>query len=106
MLPVLPLRNMMLFPGVVAPVSVGRPASLKLISQAAKNGGLMAVVCQKEAEVEFPGLDDLYPIGVVAKAVRVLELPDGTTTVILQRYGRVELNSITRAKPCLKPART
>ena len=101
-LPVLPLRNMMLFPGVVAPVSVGRPASLKLVSQVAKSGGLMAVVCQKDAEVEFPGLDDLYNVGVVAKAVRVLELPDGTTTVILQSYGRVALNALTRTKPYLR----
>lgn len=101
-LPVLPLRNMTLFPGVVAPVSVGRASSLKLISQASKSGGLLAVVCQRDAETESPGKKDLYPVGVVAKVMRVLELPDNTTTVILQSYGRVELGDITRNRPYLR----
>lgn len=101
-LPVLPLRNMMLFPGVVAPVSVGRASSLKLVSQVSKSGGLLAVVCQRDADTESPGLKDLYPVGVVAKVMRVLELPDNTTTVILQSYGRVGLGPTTRTRPYMR----
>jgi len=101
-LPVLPLRNMTLFPGVVAPVSVGRASSLKLVSQAAKHNGLLAVVCQKDADTEAPVLKDLYPIGVVAKVMRVLELPDNTTTIILQSYGRVALGKVTRTRPYMR----
>jgi len=101
-LPVLPLRNMILFPGVVAPVSVGRSSSLKLILQASKKESLIAVACQKEADTESPGKKDLYPIGVVAKVIRVLELPDNSTTVILQSYGRVRLEGITRTRPYLR----
>jgi ATP-dependent Lon protease len=82
-LPILPLRNMMLFPGVVAPVSVGRESSLKLVAHAAKTNCLIGVVCQRDADVENPQAADLYPTGVLAKVMRVLELPDGTTTVIL-----------------------
>ncbi|MBO5134792.1 MAG: endopeptidase La [Bacteroidaceae bacterium] len=103
-LPILPLRNMMLFPGVVAPISVGRESSLKLIAQASKNGGLIGVVCQRDAEVEYPVEKDLYPVGVLAKVMRVLELPDNTTTVILQGFGRFELGEISRMRPYLRAA--
>ena len=103
-LPILPLRNMMLFPGVVAPISVGRESSLKLIAQASKTNGLIGVVCQRDAEVEYPVEKDLYPIGVLAKVMRVLELPDNTTTVILQGFGRFELGAISRMRPYLRAA--
>ena len=103
-LPILPLRNMMLFPGVVAPISVGRESSLKLIAQASKTNGLIGVVCQCDAEVEYPVQKDLYPIGVLAKVMRVLELPDSTTTVILQGFGRFELGEISRVRPYLRAA--
>ena len=101
-LPILPLRNMMLFPGVVSPISVGRESSLKLVAQATKREGLVGVVCQRDAEVENPGREDLYPVGVVARVMRVFELPDGTTTVIVQGFCRFALGEITRSKPYLR----
>lgn len=90
-LPVLPLRNMVLFPGVVLPVAIGRKSSLRLIDHAYKKGKTIGAVCQLRPEVERPGLEDLYPIGVVAKIVRVFEMPDQTTTVILQGMQRFQL---------------
>lgn len=101
-LPVLPLRNMMLFPGVVAPVSVGRESSRKLVQQAVKSGSLIAVTTQLDSTVETPTAKDLYPIGVVAKVMRVIELPDGVLTVILQSYSRFRLGEMTRMKPYMR----
>ena len=101
-LPVLPLRNMMLFPGVVAPVSVGRESSRKLVQQAVKSGSLIAVTTQLDSTVEMPTAKDLYPIGVVAKVMRVIELPDGVLTVILQSYSRFRLGEVTRMKPYMR----
>lgn len=101
-LPVLPLRNMMLFPGVVAPVSVGRESSRKLVQQAVKSGSLIAVTTQLDSTVETPTAKDLYSIGVVAKVMRVIELPDGVLTVILQSYSRFRLGEVTRMKPYMR----
>lgn len=101
-LPVLPLRNMMLFPGVVAPVSVGRESSRKLVQQAVKSGSLIAVTTQLDSTVETPTAKDLYPIGVIAKVMRVIELPDGVLTVILQSYSRFRLGEVTRMKPYMR----
>lgn len=101
-LPVLPLRNMMLFPGVVAPVSVGRESSRKLVQQAVKSGSLIAVTTQLDSTVEMPTAKDLYPIGVVAKVMRVIELPDGVLTVILQSYSRFRFGEVTRMKPYMR----
>jgi len=98
-LPVLPLRNMVLFPGVILPVAIGRKSSLKLIHDADKKNKYIAVVCQKSAETENPSLEDLHTIGTIAKIVRVLEMPDQTTTVILQGLKRLELTSITETFP-------
>ena len=76
-LPILPLRNMVLFPGVFMPVSVGRKASMKLVREAEKKGAYIGVVCQKDMNTEDPKIEDLYATGVVADIVRVLEMPDG-----------------------------
>ncbi len=100
-LPVLPLRNMVLFPGVVLPISVGRKSSLKLVNDAYKNSAYIAVVCQKAAETENPEFEDLHTIGAIAKIVRVLEMPDQSTTVILQGIKRFELESLTETFPYL-----
>lgn len=101
-LPVLALRNMVLFPGVVLPISVGRRSSLKLVHAAYKNSAYIAVVCQKVAETENPEMNDLHTIGTVAKIVRILEMPDQSTTVILQGIKRAELLSISETTPYLK----
>lgn len=101
-IPILPLRNMVLFPGVAMPVIVGRPKSMRLIKEAVHKKALIGVVCQKEMNTEDPGFEDLYNIGVVADIVRVLEMPDGTTTVILQGKKRFALESLKETEPYLK----
>ena len=101
-LPVLPLRNMVLFPGVFMPVSVGRKSSLRLVREAEKNGMYIAVVCQKSADTEDPTLEDLHTIGTASKIVRILEMPDQTTTIILQGSKRVEVQEIVSTTPYLK----
>lgn len=100
--PILPLRNMVLFPGVAMPVIVGRPKSMRLIKDAIHKKELIGVVCQKEMDTEDPGSDDLYTTGVIADVVRVLEMPDGTTTVILQGKKRFQLDALTETEPYLK----
>ncbi|KAA6324998.1 Lon protease 1, partial [termite gut metagenome] len=98
-LPILPLRNMVLFPGVFVPVSVGRKSSLRLVREAEKKDMLVAVVCQKSAQVEDPTYEDLHPVGTIGKIVRILDMPDNTTTVIVQGMKRVELKEITDIHP-------
>lgn len=100
--PILPLRNMVLFPGVLLPVSVGRSSSLKLIQEANKEQKQLAVVCQKQSETENPTLKDIHTTGSIAKIVRVIEMPDNTVTVILQGLRRVEVEEIVEDTPYLK----
>lgn len=101
-IPLLPLRNMVLFPGVAMPVMVGRPKSLRLIKEAVQKKKLIAVVCQKEKDTEEPEQEDLFNIGVIAEVIRILEMPDGTTTAILQGKRRFLLNEVTATEPYLK----
>ena len=101
-LPVLPLRNMVLFPGVFLPITVGRKSSLKLIRDADKKHKDIAVVCQRSAHTEDPKLEDLHNIGTVGRIVRILEMPDQTTTVILQGMKRLNLINIIETHPYLK----
>lgn len=100
-IPILPLRNMVLFPGVAMPVMVGRPKSMRLIKEAVHKKSFIGVVCQKDMETEDPGFDDLYTTGVVADIVRVLEMPDGSTTVILQGKKRFRLDGLSDTEPYL-----
>ena len=100
-IPILPLRNMVLFPGVALPVIIGRPKSMRLIKEAVHKKSLIGAVCQKEMGTEDPILEDLYTTGVIADIVRVLEMPDGSTTVILQGKKRFELNELTETDPYL-----
>lgn len=100
-IPILPLRNMVLFPGVALPVIIGRPKSMRLIKEAVHKKSLIGVVCQKEMDTEDPVLEDLYTTGVIADIVRGLEMPDGSTTVILQGKKRFELNELTETDPYL-----
>ena len=101
-LPILPLRNMILFPSTVLPVSVGRESSLQLIEAVEKNRGCMGVFCQKIPSTEKPKLNDLHEIGTVAKIIKVFNLPDGSTTVILQGFQRIRLKEILRSSPYIK----
>ena len=98
-LPILPLRNMLLFPGTVLPVSVGRESSLRLIRTIEKKKGCMGVFCQKDPSIEKPTFNELHDIGTVAKIIRVFEMPDKSTTVILQGYQRIKLKDIKRLTP-------
>jgi ATP-dependent Lon protease len=100
-LPILPLRNMVLFPGVAVPVIAGRFKSMRLIRNAVQKKTFIGVSCQKESAIDEPGIDDLYGVGAIAEIMRVLEMPDGTTTVILQGKKRFLLKSITETEPFL-----
>lgn len=100
-LPILPLRNMVLFPGVVMPIAVGRKSSLKLIKSAEKSKANIGVVCQINPDTENPQFNELYEVGTVAKIIRVLELPDQSITVILQGLCRFTLNEIVNENPYL-----
>lgn len=101
-IPILALRNMVLFPGITMPIAVGRAKSMELIKAAQQNKLTIGVVCQKNGETEDPGFDDLYKTGVVAEIVKILELPDNTTNVILQGKSRFNLESITTNTPYLR----
>ncbi len=100
--PILALRNMVLFPDVAIPIAVGRQKSLKLIDYAQKGKMPIGVICQKDSDVDDPGENDLYPIGVVAEIIKVLEFPDNTTNVILQGKYPFQLEHITSLSPYLK----
>lgn len=100
-LPILPLRNMVLFPGVVIPITAGRDKSIKLINDANASGKIIGVVAQKDETVEEPSADDIHTIGTVARILRVLKMPDGNTTVILQGKKRFEIDKITDEQPYL-----
>lgn len=95
-LPILPLRNMVLFPTAVLPVGIGRPSSFAVVKNATedmKNDGLIAVFCQKDPEVDEPGYEDLYKYGVVAKVVKIFEMPNNKTTAVIQGMQRIKLLS-------------
>ena len=98
-LPVLPLRNMVLFPGVVVPINVGRKSSLRLVRDAYKKGEYFAVTCQMNPDEDMPAYDKLYTTGTVAKVLRIIELPDHSTTVIVQGYSRVKLLELVQERP-------
>jgi len=101
-LPILPLRNMVIYPGVLLPVSVARSKSLKLVRAAHQNDGLIGVCTQIDKKLEDPTIDQLYPMGTVAHVVRILEMPDNTTTVILEGKRRFRLGELDAVKPYLK----
>ena len=100
-LPILPLRNTVLFPGVVIPITAGRDKSIKLINAANKGDKIIGVVAQKDEAVEDPGLDDINPTGVVARILKVLKMPDGNTTVIIQGKKRFKITEVLTTDPFL-----
>ena len=101
-MPILALRNMVLFPGITLPVAVGRSKSLSLIQEAQKNKSRIGVVCQVNGKTEDPGFDDLYHYGVIADIIKIFELPDNTTNVLLQGRSCFKLKSIVTQEPYLK----
>lgn len=101
-LPILPLRNTVLFPGVVIPITVGRDKSIKLIKEAYKGNKTLGVVSQKNDEVEDPDEHDLNKVGTIAYILKMLRMPDGNTTVIIQGKKRINVTEITQKEPYLR----
>ena len=100
--PILPVRNLVLFPGVVSPILIGRDSSKIVIQKAEKKGELIGVVCQRDPEVDVPLQEDLYKTGVFAKVMKLLTLPNGNITAIVQCHSRLQLNQITQTSPYLE----
>ena len=100
-LPILPVRNLVLFPGVVSPILIGRESSMRLVRKAEKTSTLIGIVCQNDPDVEEPGLEDLFTYGVFAKVVKQLTLPNGAITAIIQGLGRLRLKAISAEVPYL-----
>ena len=98
-LPILALRNAVLFPGTVFPITIGREKSMRLIEDAERTNSFIGAVPQNDLSVEEPRKDDLYPYGTVAKIVKTLEMPDGTITAILQGFKRFEVESVFDYEP-------
>lgn len=100
--PVLALRNMVLFPGVVTPILIGRETSKTLVEKAERKSLIIGVVAQRDPEVEYPNYEDLFNVGVFAKVMKILTLPNGNITAIVQGMGRFELERITATTPYLE----
>ena len=98
-LPILALRNAVLFPGAVFPITIGREKSIRLIEDAEQSNSFIGAVPQNDLSVEDPTQEDLYRYGTVAKIVKTLEMPDGTVTAILQGYKRLEVDTILEYEP-------
>src|ERR1700741_3201860 len=90
----LPLRNTVLFPGVVLPITVGRDKSIKAVNDAYKGDKLIGVVAQKDSTIEDPGVKDLEDVGTIAKIVKQIKMPDGGTTIIIQGKNRFVIDSV------------
>jgi ATP-dependent Lon protease len=101
-LPILPIRNTVLFPGVVIPITVGRDKSIKLVQDSYKGDKTIGVIAQKDQNAEDPGVDDLHKIGTVARILKMLRMPDGNTTIIIQGKKRFEMQEVTQTEPYLK----
>lgn len=101
-LPILPVRNLVLFPGVVSPILIGRDSSKMVVQKAEKRGELIGVVCQRDPDVDVPMQEDLYEIGVFAKVVKLLSLPNGNITAIVQCQGRLRLKQLPQTIPYLE----
>ncbi len=101
-LSILPLRNTVLFPGVVIPITVGRDKSINLIRDAYKGDKTIGVVAQKNDKIEDPGVEDVNQIGTIAYIIKMLRMPDGNTTVIIQGKKRFELKEVIQTEPYMK----
>ena len=100
--PILPLRNTVLFPGVVIPITAGRDKSIKLIKDANATNKIIGVVAQQNEGVENPNPEDIHKIGTVAQILRVLKMPDGNTTIIIQGKKRFKIKSVIEENPYMK----
>ena len=101
-LPILALKNTVLFPGIVIPITVGRDRSIQAIQEAYEDDRLIAVLSQRDTKVERPKADDLYPVGTIARIIKLIKMPDGTTTAILQGRKRFRLLDLLATDPYLQ----
>ncbi|MFN6380454.1 MAG: endopeptidase La [Flavobacteriales bacterium] len=101
-LPILPLRNTVLFPGVVIPITVGRDKSIKLVQEANKGNKTIGVVAQKDGDIDEPNFEDIYTFGTQATIMKMLRMPDGNTTVIIQGKKRFEIKGLVDTEPYFK----
>ncbi|UXX77796.1 endopeptidase La [Reichenbachiella carrageenanivorans] len=100
-LPILPLKNAVLFPGVVIPITVGRQKSIRLVKKAYRTNKIIGVAAQLNSSAEDPGEKEIYKIGTVAKILKMLVLPDGNTTIIIQGKSRMEIQQVVQENPYL-----
>ena len=98
-LPILPLRNTVLFPGIIIPITVGRSKSIKLAQKYSRNNEPIGVVTQKENEVEEPTIDDIYKVGTMARILKYISMPDGSVTIIVQGIKRFSVLELTQTEP-------
>ncbi|MDL2296542.1 endopeptidase La [Bacteroidales bacterium OttesenSCG-928-B11] len=101
-IPILPLRNTVLFPGMVIPITVGRNRSIKLVQDYARSNHPIGVATQREGEVEEPTIEDLYPVGTLARIIRHVSMPDGSVTIIVQGVKRFAIEELTQLEPYFK----
>ncbi len=101
-LPILPVKNTVLFPGVVLPITIGRDKSVSLVKKAYSSDRIIGVTAQKNIKVEEPGIDDIYSIGTIARILKLLVLPDGNTTVIIQGQSKFRIEQVVTEDPYLK----
>lgn len=101
-IPILPLRNTVLFPGVVLPITVGRDKSIQAAKDAYKTDKLIGVLSQKDSALEDPAMKDLVEIGTIARILKLIKMPDGGTTIIIQGYKRFKLKAVTAEQPYFK----
>jgi ATP-dependent Lon protease len=101
-LPILPLRNTVLFPGVIIPITIGRDRSVKLIKEADKGNKTIGVVSQKDFETELPAIDDLNTVGTVAHILKMLKMPDGNITAVIQGRKRFKIEEMVQDEPYFK----
>src|SRR3546814_15566166 len=101
-LSILPLRNTVLFPGVVIPITVGRDKSIKLVKEAYKGDRIIGVVSQQNMATEDPTFEQLHQVGTVAMIIKILQMPDGNTTVIIQGKQRFKLRGLIQSEPYIK----
>ncbi|MBL7807501.1 MAG: LON peptidase substrate-binding domain-containing protein, partial [Saprospiraceae bacterium] len=101
-IPLLPLKNTVLFPGIVTPITVGRDKSIRAVQKAYEGDRYIGVLSQKDLKIESPSARDLYRVGTVARILKLLKMPDGSTTAILQGRKRFHLDSLTQEDPYME----
>ncbi|HIE43778.1 MAG TPA: endopeptidase La, partial [Candidatus Omnitrophica bacterium] len=101
-LPILPLRDTVVFPGMIAPITVGRPSSVKLIDDVSVGEKLFGMILQKEKEKEEPGFEDLYTVGTLSRVIKMFKMPTNTIQLLVQGLARIELRTVIQIQPYIK----